>query len=151
MARCRSGRSVHGLSTNAWRDYNNPDMKPGILEHFTTVERQRFAECRPRSRAAHERRAAGFYAGVPLHWMLDWPMPFPLIVAAAKGSVITDIDGIELADFCFGDSSSISTSRFRPLSRMSRTSRFSLQTRGLLHARIVRRLQRLLKKEAGGA
>ena len=85
------------------RVYNHPDMKAGILENFTAVESRRFAAARPRSQAAQQQRARGFYAGVPLHWMLDWPMPFPLIVASAQGAVLTDIDGIELADFCFGD------------------------------------------------
>ncbi len=70
------------------------------------VESQRFATLRPRSQAAAS-RPDGFYAGVPLHWMLDWPMPFPLIIDCAQGSVITDIDGNALADFCFGDTGSM--------------------------------------------
>jgi len=90
-------------------------MKSQNLDNFTAAERELFSVHRPLSRAANEPRAAGFYAGVPLHWMLDWPMPFPLIVAAAQGSVITDIDGIELADFCFGDTGSMFGHSPRPV------------------------------------
>ena len=76
------------------------------MEQFMVTEAQRFASLRPRSQAAAA-KTDGFYAGVPLHWMLDWPMPFPLIVASAQGSVITDIDGNTVADFCFGDTGSM--------------------------------------------
>ncbi len=64
-----------------------------------------YAACRPRSRAAHERGrgARGFYAGVPLHWMTDWPMPFPPLVRAARGARLEDVDGHALVDLCLGD------------------------------------------------
>jgi len=96
-----------GLSTHDSSDYNDSGMKTGILENFTAIESKRFADLRPRTRDEHARRGKGLYAGVPLHWMLDWPMPFPMIVASAQGSAITDIDGVELADFCFGDTGSM--------------------------------------------
>jgi glutamate-1-semialdehyde 2,1-aminomutase len=76
------------------------------LEQFLAEETRRFTERRPRSREAAAQVSA-FHGGVPLHWMRDWPMPFPLVVAAAQGSSITDIDGITLADFCFGDTGSM--------------------------------------------
>jgi glutamate-1-semialdehyde 2,1-aminomutase len=38
-----------------------------------------------------------------MHWMKDWPAPFPMIVAAASGAGITDIDGNRINDFCLGD------------------------------------------------
>lgn len=42
-----------------------------------------------------------------MHWMTDWPMPFPFIVREAKGATITDIDGVEIDDFCLGDTGSM--------------------------------------------
>ena len=100
-------RELRKLLTPPLRAYNLPPMRSKKLENFTATETKRFSECRPLSQAAHVRRESGFYAGVPLHWMLDWPMPFPLIVASAQGSVVTDVDGNELADFCFGDTGSM--------------------------------------------
>jgi glutamate-1-semialdehyde 2,1-aminomutase len=62
-----------------------------------------YVRARPRSQTLIGQGASGYYAGVPLHWMLDWPMPFPMVVAVAQGATLTDVDGIELADFCLGD------------------------------------------------
>ncbi|SHO65570.1 glutamate-1-semialdehyde 2,1-aminomutase [Pseudoxanthobacter soli DSM 19599] len=62
-----------------------------------------YAERRPRSSAACRDHGAGFVSNVPLHWMLDWPMPFPMVVAEAQGVHIADIDGNRLTDFCLGD------------------------------------------------
>jgi glutamate-1-semialdehyde 2,1-aminomutase len=42
-----------------------------------------------------------------MHWMRDWPMPFPIVVERAKGATITDIDGNQLDDFCLGDTGSM--------------------------------------------
>jgi Glutamate-1-semialdehyde aminotransferase len=56
-------------------------------------------------RAAHG--IAGYYDGVPLHWMRDWSMPFPLVVESARGSTLHDIDGHEYVDFCLGDTGSM--------------------------------------------
>ena len=50
---------------------------------------------------------AGFYEGVPMHWMKDWSMPFPFLVESARGSVLRDVDGNEYADFCLGDTGSM--------------------------------------------
>ena len=66
-----------------------------------------YAAARPRSRALNAAGQHGYYAGVPLHWMLDWPMPFPMIVAEASGATLCDVDGIEIADFCLGDTGSM--------------------------------------------
>lgn len=35
--------------------------------------------------------------------MRDWPMPFPVVLSKAAGSVVTDIDGNRAIDFCLGD------------------------------------------------
>jgi glutamate-1-semialdehyde 2,1-aminomutase len=69
------------------------------------AECARYARERPASKAAASR--SDFYSGVPMHWMLDWPMPFPLLVAQAHGAALTDIDGIEYVDFCLGDTGSM--------------------------------------------
>lgn len=42
-----------------------------------------------------------------MHWMRDWSMPFPFVVAAAQGATLRDIDGNEYADFCLGDTGSM--------------------------------------------
>ena len=38
-----------------------------------------------------------------MHWMADWPTPFPLFVAEAKGAHFKDVDGHAYVDFCLGD------------------------------------------------
>ena len=38
-----------------------------------------------------------------MHWMSDWPVPFPLFVGEASGNHITDADGHGYLDFCLGD------------------------------------------------
>ena len=70
-------------------------------------ETKRFARARPKTRKAAADGLAGFAGGVPLHWMLDWPMPFQIVVDKASGATLTDVDGIELADFCLGDTGSM--------------------------------------------
>jgi glutamate-1-semialdehyde 2,1-aminomutase len=61
----------------------------------------------PRSLQRVGHGIAGFYEGVPMHWMRDWSMPFPFLVESALGSVLRDIDGNEYADFCLGDTGSM--------------------------------------------
>jgi glutamate-1-semialdehyde 2,1-aminomutase len=50
---------------------------------------------------------AGFYQGVPMHWMRDWSMPYPFLVESARGAVLHDVDGNDYADFCLGDTGSM--------------------------------------------
>jgi glutamate-1-semialdehyde 2,1-aminomutase len=70
-------------------------------------EAKAYAAARPKSKAAIGEGAEGFLGGVPMHWMRDWPMPFPFIVKKAKGAKIVDIDAHKLADFCLGDTGSM--------------------------------------------
>jgi glutamate-1-semialdehyde 2,1-aminomutase len=70
---------------------------------LTPAEMRRYGAMRPRSAAAAAAPEGGFLGHVPLHWMRDWPVPFPMIVAAAKGARLTDVDGHQLVDFCLGD------------------------------------------------
>ncbi|MBH0237835.1 transaminase [Methylobrevis albus] len=62
-----------------------------------------YAAVRPVGRDCGAATGPGFLDGVPLHWMRDWPMPFPLVLAAAEGARLEDIDGHVLTDFCLGD------------------------------------------------
>lgn len=66
-----------------------------------------FRKARPKSEARVGNGMAGFLGGVPMHWMTDWPTPFPILVDSAKGATITDIDGNRLDDFCLGDTGSM--------------------------------------------
>jgi glutamate-1-semialdehyde 2,1-aminomutase len=79
-----------------------------------------FARARPRSRAALAAGAAQFLDGVPMHWMKDWPQPFPMLVACARGAVIEDIDGNRLDDFCLGDTGSMFGHSPAPVARAIR-------------------------------
>jgi glutamate-1-semialdehyde 2,1-aminomutase len=77
------------------------------LRHFATQEAMRYSAGRPNTQHALNMGEGAFLAGVPMHWMRDWPMPFPLLISSAKGAKITDIDGYGLDDFCLGDTGSL--------------------------------------------
>jgi len=66
-------------------------------------EESRFVDTHPRSRELAERARASLFEGVPMHWMRKWPGGFPVFVREAKGARFVDVDGIEYADFCLGD------------------------------------------------
>lgn len=70
-------------------------------------EAETFRAARPKSHARLGNGIAGFLGGVPMHWMTDWPTPFPILVDQARGATITDIDGNRLDDFCLGDTGSM--------------------------------------------
>ncbi len=76
------------------------------LHDFMQAESDQFVAAHPASAHAAA-QARGFYAGVPMHWMLDWPSPFPLAVAEAQGATLKTIDGDTLHDFCLGDTGSM--------------------------------------------
>ena len=82
-------------------------IRPDRLEKLRAREAKRFAQGRPKARAALAQAADVFLDGVPLHWMKDWPMPHLPLIASAKGARITDIDGYEIDDFCLGDTGSM--------------------------------------------
>jgi glutamate-1-semialdehyde 2,1-aminomutase len=88
-----------------------PDLIAGVrrdrLEALATREARRYACSRPRTRAALAEGAAHYLDGVPLHWMKDWPMPHPMVVAKATGARLTDIDDYGIDDFCLGDTGSM--------------------------------------------
>ena len=70
-------------------------------------EADNFRKARPRSQARLGNGISGFLGGVPMHWMTDWPTPFPILVDQARGATIIDIDGNKLDDFCLGDTGSM--------------------------------------------
>ncbi|RWN61818.1 aspartate aminotransferase family protein [Mesorhizobium sp.] len=71
------------------------------------TEAEAFRKARPKSAAKVGNGLPGFFGGVPMHWMNDWPTPFPIMVDSARGATITDIDGNRLDDFCLGDTGSM--------------------------------------------
>ncbi len=77
------------------------------LQAFTAKERARYAAARPKSRAALDAGAEAWLNRVPMHWMTDWPLPFPMVVDHAAGARLTDADGFRIDDFCLGDTGSM--------------------------------------------
>ena len=90
---------------------SNPDLIAGVpadrLARIALREARRYAASRPRSFKVLEKDAGPFLGRVPMHWMKDWPMPFPLVVARAAGARLEDIDGYGIDDFCLGDTGSM--------------------------------------------
>ncbi|HXC60696.1 MAG TPA: transaminase [Steroidobacteraceae bacterium] len=78
-------------------------MNAIALERIVERERQTFLTARPKGTSLGRRAAVHFAAGVPMHWMRDWPLPSPLYVRAARDAVLTDVDGHDYVDFCLGD------------------------------------------------
>jgi glutamate-1-semialdehyde 2,1-aminomutase len=76
------------------------DRVAALLER----ERESFASGHPASREMHERAIEGpLLSGVPMNWMTRWAGAFPIYFAEARGARIVDVDGIEYADLCLGD------------------------------------------------
>jgi glutamate-1-semialdehyde 2,1-aminomutase len=75
-----------------------------VIERLMARETARYEKARPLSRDAGSDTWLG---RVPMHWMKDWPLPFPLVVEKARGARLTDIDGFEIDDFCLGDTGSM--------------------------------------------
>ncbi len=91
--------------------HGKPSTEGGIalarIGELHTSESVVFRRARPKSHAATASGIGGFLGGVPMHWMKDWPTPFPILVEKAGGASITDIDDNRLDDFCFGDTGSM--------------------------------------------
>lgn len=66
-----------------------------------------YALRRVKTKAALSAGQDAYLHGVPMHWMLDWPMPYPMLIDKAKGASIVDIDGNKIDDFCLGDTGSM--------------------------------------------
>ena len=90
------------------------------LERFRKAESDRYLRARPASRAAHEAAQGAWLNGVPMHWMRDWPGPFPLTVARARGARLTCADGHQIDDFCLGDTGAMFGHAPKPVTRAIR-------------------------------
>lgn len=90
------------------------------IAEIAAREAAAYAAARPRSRAVLDAGAAAYLDGVPMHWMKDWPQPFPMLVARARGAVIEDLDGHRLDDFCLGDTGSMFGHSPAPVARAIR-------------------------------
>ena len=73
------------------------------ITRVTARERARFAANNPKSERLAKEAKESLFGGVPMHWMADWPTPFPLFVAQANGARFKDVDGHVYVDFCLGD------------------------------------------------
>ncbi|MER9116851.1 aspartate aminotransferase family protein [Mesorhizobium sp. M0954] len=80
---------------------------PARIAELRETEAEAFRRARPKSMAKIGNGLPGFFGGVPMHWMNDWPTPFPILVDSARGATIRDIDGNRLDDFCLGDTGSM--------------------------------------------
>lgn len=76
------------------------------IKAVRTREEARFIANHPKSQA-QSRASKAWFQGVPFHWMLDWPSPFPIVAASAKDATLTCIDGQVFDDFCLGDTASM--------------------------------------------
>ncbi len=54
------------------------------IASFKQAEDKAYALKRPAAKAALGSVKPAFLSGVPMHWMLDWPMPYPMLVDKAK-------------------------------------------------------------------
>ncbi len=82
---------------------NEPTFRNDAIAKVTARERTRFAAANPKSATLAAQAKTSLFGGVPMHWMADWPTPFPLFVAQANGARFKDVDGHDYVDFCFGD------------------------------------------------
>jgi glutamate-1-semialdehyde 2,1-aminomutase len=79
-------------------------IDPTRLAAVRAAETAAYVAARPLS-AAHD--PGPWLNRVPMHWMTDWPQPFPLVVTGARGARLWDLDGHALDDFCLGDTGSM--------------------------------------------
>jgi glutamate-1-semialdehyde 2,1-aminomutase len=81
-------------------------IKATAISALTARETERFIAANSKSQA-QSARSTGWFQGVPFHWMLDWPSPFPIVAASANDATLTSIDGQVFDDFCLGDTASM--------------------------------------------
>jgi glutamate-1-semialdehyde 2,1-aminomutase len=78
------------------------------LKSLIERERLAFASGHPHSADLHRRACRSLLAGVPMIWMTAWPGDYPVFFETAHGNQVTDVDGRTYADFCLGDTGSMS-------------------------------------------
>jgi glutamate-1-semialdehyde 2,1-aminomutase len=95
-------------------------VRAARIAEFKAAQDALYAARRPKTKAALAAAPDAFLSGVPMHWMLDWPMPFPLIPEMAERATLTDLDGFALDDFCLGDTGSMFGHSPAPVARAIR-------------------------------
>ena len=95
-------------------------IDPARIAEIRAREAEHYRKARPRTERMIGGGATGYLGGVPMHWMLDWPMPFPILVDRARDATLTDVDGHTLDDFCLGDTGSMFGHSPRPVARAIR-------------------------------
>ncbi len=78
-----------------------------LLDDLLSRELDRFEREHPRSRELAARAERSLLAGVPMPWMIRWAGGFPVFAAEARGARFRDVDGLEYADFCLGDTAAM--------------------------------------------
>lgn len=92
-------------------------VKRTSLERYRQSQNAIYPIKRPKAAERAIDARSGFVNGVPMQWMTDWPLPYPLIIAQAKGTSLTDIDGNQYADFCLGDTGAMFGHSPEPIAR----------------------------------
>jgi glutamate-1-semialdehyde 2,1-aminomutase len=87
------------------------------INNYKKNQSELFARNRPHTAASLTKQAQTFVGNVPLHWMSDWPSPFPMMVTKAKDATIKDSDGNKLDDFCLGDTGSMFGHSPKPIAK----------------------------------
>jgi glutamate-1-semialdehyde 2,1-aminomutase len=84
-----------------------PPLDRTRLEQQLAAERTEFAAAHPRSMELAARARESLLMGVPMPWMAKWAGGAPVFLAEARGSRVTDVDGIEYVDVALGDTGSM--------------------------------------------
>jgi glutamate-1-semialdehyde 2,1-aminomutase len=105
----------------------------GRVQSMLDRERERFVANHPRSIEYRRRAESSMLYGVPMNWMTRWASPSPIVVAAAKGADISDIDGNAYVDLCLGDTGAMAGHGPQPVvdaiaAQMSQGATFMLPT-----------------------
>ncbi len=87
---------------NSWSILKSP-ISAMAIDAMLNRENSLFVQRNPKSRGLSDKADRNWLRGVPMHWMVDWGMPFPLFVSKARGVSVTDADGHQYTDFCLGD------------------------------------------------
>ncbi|MCX8505078.1 MAG: transaminase [Alphaproteobacteria bacterium] len=77
------------------------------IQQILSEEAGLFRQRTPNSYATHSRAKVNWLSGVPMHWMVDWQLEYPVYIADAQGITLTDVDGNRYLDFCLGDTGSM--------------------------------------------
>jgi glutamate-1-semialdehyde 2,1-aminomutase len=78
-------------------------IDPARVDAMYERERERFVATHPKSMAFRAEAERSMLYGVPMNWMTRWASPAPIVVAAAHGAELEDIDGNAYVDLCLGD------------------------------------------------